>query len=60
MPKSKDADEQKKYATEVLLCSKALSRYQQDFAGALLVKPEYTIEEAKETLNNYLRKDGQK
>lgn len=47
-----------KYPTEALLESEALSSYQRDFARALLSKPEYGIEEARETLDAFLGKEG--
>ncbi|MDU0931215.1 hypothetical protein [Hungatella sp.] len=38
--------------------SKTFSGYQRDFAKALLVKPEYTMEEAKKVLDNFFGKEG--
>lgn len=43
------------YPTDVLLRSKALSIYQQDFAAVLLTKPGYTLEEAFEVLDKFFR-----
>jgi hypothetical protein len=56
--KSKSNDE--KIATENLLKSKALAGYQQDFAKAILTKPEYTIEEAIATLDKTFKKGDTK
>jgi hypothetical protein len=56
--KSKSNDE--KIATEKLLKSKALAGYQQDFAKAILTKPEYTIEEAIATLDKTFKKGDTK
>ncbi len=52
---SKSTKTEKKYPTEKLLKSKALAGYQQDFARAILVKPEYTIAEAKAILDKVLK-----
>nr|DAO40479.1 MAG TPA: hypothetical protein [Caudoviricetes sp.] len=46
------------YKTDELLKSKTFSGYQKDFAKALLVKPEYTMEEAKKVLDNFFGKEG--
>ena len=46
---------EKIYPTEALLKSKALAGYQQDFARALLTKPAYTVREAKDILDKYLK-----
>lgn len=46
---------EKIYPTEALLKSKALSGYQRDFAAALLTKPAYTLQEAKDILDKYSR-----
>lgn len=43
------------YPTEALLNSKALAGYQPDFARALLTKPVYTVREAKDVLDKYLK-----
>lgn len=54
--KAKQAEiTEKKYPTEKLLKSKALSAYQPDFARVILTKPEYTIEEAKAILDKVLK-----
>ena len=45
-----------KVPTEKLLKSKALSGYQKDFAKAILTEPEYTLEEAINTLEKGLKK----
>lgn len=45
-----------KIATTKLLKSKALAGYQQDFARAILTKPEYTVDEAKAELDKILSK----
>ena len=48
-----------KYKTESLLKSKEFASYQQDFAGVLLPDPEYTMEEAKKTLDQLFdKKEG--
>lgn len=62
MPNKSPNTEQKakKYKTEVLLKSKALSNYQTDFAKVLLTEPEYTVEEAKDLLDQFLGKGGKK
>lgn len=46
---------EKIYPTEALLNSKALAGYQPDFARALLMKPAYTVREAKDVLDKYLK-----
>lgn len=46
---------EKTYPTEALLKSKALAGYQPDFARALLTKPAYTVREAKDVLDKYLK-----
>lgn len=46
---------EKNYPTEALLKSKALAGYQADFARTLLTKPAYSIREAKEILDKYLK-----
>ena len=46
---------EKSYPAEALLNSKALAGYQQDFARAMLTKPAYTVREAKDTLDKYLK-----
>lgn len=46
---------EKTYPTEALLNSKALAGYQQDFARALLTKSAYTVREAKDVLDKYLK-----
>lgn len=45
-----------KYKTESLLKSKGFASYQQDFARVLLPEQEYTVEEAKEILNQFFEK----
>lgn len=42
--------------TTSLLKSGVLGDYQQDFAKAILTKPEYTIDEAKEALDKVLKR----
>lgn len=58
---SKSKSEQKEtaiaYPTAVLLKSKALSKYQPDFARVILTKPEYTLEEAISTIEGELNKE---
>lgn len=46
---------EKTYPTEALLNSKALAGYQQDFARVLLTKSAYTVQEAKDILDKYLK-----
>ena len=46
---------EKTYPTEALLKSKALAGYQPDFARTLLTKPAYSVREAKEILDKYLK-----
>ena len=46
---------EKTYPTVALLKSKALAGYQPDFARVILTKPAYTVREAKEILDKYLR-----
>lgn len=46
------------YPTDVLLKSKALSIYQQDFAAVLLTKPAYTLKEAREVLDKFFQGGG--
>ena len=46
---------EKTYPTEALLKSKALAGYQADFARTILTKPAYSIREAKEILDKYLK-----
>lgn len=46
-----------RYETDVLLNSKAFSSYQKDFARALLTEPEYTLEEAREALDQFFGKE---
>lgn len=46
---------EKTYPTEALLKSKALAGYQPDFARTLLTKPAYSVREAKELLDKYLK-----
>ena len=56
MSKSK-TDHDVRYVTEWLIRSKALAGYQQDFARAILVKPFYTIKEARAALDAVLKKE---
>ena len=46
---------EKTYPTEALLNSKALAGYQPDFVRTLLTKSAYTVREAKEVLDKYLK-----
>lgn len=46
---------EKTYPTEALLNSKALAGYQPDFARALLTRSAYTVREAKDVLDKYLK-----
>lgn len=47
----------KKYTREAILASKEFEAYQQDFVKALLVKPEYTLAEAKEVVEAFFMKE---
>ena len=53
--KEKKNQEIKRYPTEKLLKSKALSGYQADFARVILKEPEYSVEEAKAALSQALK-----
>lgn len=53
--KEKKIQEIKRYPTEKLLKSKALSGYQPDFARVILKEPEYSVEEAKADLEQALK-----
>lgn len=56
MPKTvKPKVAEARYPTAVLLNSKALSGYQRDFAKVLLTKPDYTLQEAKDTLEKFFK-----
>lgn len=46
---------EKIYPTEALLNSKALAGYQPDFARAVLTRSAYTVREAKDVLDKYLK-----
>ena len=46
---------EKTYPTEALLKSRALAGYQTDFARTLLTKPAYSVREAKDILDKYLK-----
>lgn len=46
---------EKTYPTEALLKSKALEGYQPDFARAVLTRSDYTVREAKDVLDKYLK-----
>lgn len=45
--------EQKTYTREALLNSKRFARYQRDFLGAVLCRPEYTMAEAEKAVRAY-------
>lgn len=47
-----------RHPVELLLKSKALSGFQQDFARAVLTEPEYTVEEALTALNHFFKGGG--
>ena len=49
---------EKTYPTEALLRSKAFAGYQRDFARALLPKSAYSIREAKQILDKFFHKRG--
>lgn len=55
--KEKKAADVIKYPTEALLKSKALSKYQPDYARAILTKPEYTLDEAISAIERALKKE---
>lgn len=61
MPKSTDtpAAEQSgaapRYPTHMLLNSKALAGYQKDFAKVLLTAPDYTLQEARDILDQFFK-----
>ena len=46
---------EKKYPTEKLLKSQALSGYQPDFAKVILKEKEYTLQGARAALDNVLK-----
>lgn len=46
----------KKYTREAILASKILKGYQRDFVSSLLVKPEYTVAEAKKIVSDFFNK----
>lgn len=48
---------QKKYKREALLKSKRFKGYQKDFLKALLIEPEYTINEATEIVEKFFGKE---
>lgn len=50
------SSEKVRIPTASLLKSGVLGDYQQDFAKAILTKPEYTIDEAKEALDKVLKR----
>lgn len=47
-----------KFPRSVLLKSKALKGYQQDFARVILTDPEYTLEEAIDLLESKLKEEA--
>ena len=46
---------EKRYPAEVLLESRAMSGYQEDFARVILADKEYTVQEAIEALDKVLK-----
>lgn len=46
----------KKYTREALLKSKRFSKYQPDFLGVILKKPEYTMSEATRVVKAFFEK----
>ena len=52
------AEAPQKYQRSVLLKSKALKGYQQDFARVILTEPEYTLEEAIDLLESKLKEEA--
>lgn len=47
-----------RHPTAQLLESKALAGYQRDFARVLLTGPDYTVQEAKEILDQFFKGGG--
>ena len=47
----------KKFTSEAILASEEFRDYQQDFVKALLVKPEYTLAEAKRIVEAFFMKE---
>ena len=58
--KALEGENTTKYKTESLLSSNVFAGYQKDFSRALLIEPEYTIEEARSVLDRFFRKEGKK
>ena len=46
----------KKYTREAILASDLFKDYQRDFVSILLVKPEYTLAEAKRIVSAFFEK----
>lgn len=46
----------KKYPREALLWSRRFAKYQQDFLGAVLHKPEYTLREAVKAVEAFFER----
>lgn len=47
-----------RHPTALLLASGALSGYQRDFAKVLLTGPDYTVQEAKDILDQFFKGGG--
>lgn len=48
---------QKRYRREALLTSGKFSNYQKDFLAAVLIRPEYTLEEAEKAVRDFFKKE---
>lgn len=48
----------RKFKREVLLKDPRFAKYQQDFLGVVLCKPEYTLYEAMKTVKNFFERSG--
>lgn len=51
-------DKQKKFTREALLVSPRYKKYQQDFLGVVLSKPEYTLAEADKAVKAFFEKES--
>ena len=48
----------KKYTREAILASEEFKAYQRDFVKALLVKPYYTLPEARRIVSDFFKEDN--
>lgn len=48
---------QRKYSRKELLASGKFSDYQKDFLAAVLMRPEYTLEEAEKAVRDFFKKE---